>query len=86
MLVVTTNDGMVFTGYDAKDVVRQMKATEWAAPARKRDYMREVVMRVSSMTGVEPREPIEAPERAVKLLRYLESVKLIRVRVRRRTA
>lgn len=55
MLRVRTDDGQTFTGVDAKEVVRQMRNTQWGAPVLKRDYMIEVAERVSGMTG----EPVD---------------------------
>lgn len=54
---IRTNDGYEFQGTDAKDVVRQMKYDEWSAPERKREYMEEVVDRVSQMVEIEPVDP-----------------------------
>jgi hypothetical protein len=53
MLKVDTHDGTVFEGDDAKDIVRQMKMTEWGHPEKKRDYMEEVAERIEQMTGSE---------------------------------
>lgn len=53
MIRVDTKDGNLFEGVDAKDVVRQMKMTEWGHPEKKRDYMEEVAERVEQMTGRE---------------------------------
>lgn len=79
LLRVTTNDDVVFTGQDAREIVRQMKLTQWSAPEAKRDYIRQVVKRVWSMTGVPPAAPVRPPGTATKLLRYLVQVGLVRV-------
>jgi hypothetical protein len=51
-MIVKCMDGEEFAAETAADVVRQMKNVEWNAPARKRDYMLEVVERVEDQTGV----------------------------------
>ncbi len=55
MLTVTCNDGAVFTGTDEKDIVRQMKHTDWHAPERKGEYMEDVATRIETMTGLKVR-------------------------------
>lgn len=88
MLKVTTEDGEVFVGEDEKDVVRQMRNTQWNAPIHKRDYIRDVVERVEDMTGVliDPDAELdildgdeEPTVSARDFLRYLEAVDLIRI-------
>lgn len=51
MLKVDAGNGDVFEGDDAKEIVRQMKMTEWGHPEKKRDYMEEVAERIEQMTG-----------------------------------
>lgn len=55
MLRVTCVDGAIFTGKDEKDIVRQMKHTDWNAPERKGEYMEDVAARVDTMMGQEIR-------------------------------
>lgn len=55
-ITVTTQDGLVFTGADARDIVRQIKVAQWNAPDTKREYMEQVGQRVMEMTGQRPRE------------------------------
>lgn len=74
MIRIETNDGEIFTGNDAKDITRQMRDTQWNAPARKGDYIEEVVERVESLTGVAP--PSAHPS-AEAFLQYLERAKVI---------
>ena len=52
MLRVTTTDCEVFTGDNAKEIVRQMRNTQWGAPQPKRSYMVDVVERTEMMTGI----------------------------------
>ena len=80
LLVVTTNDGVVFTGADAAEIVRQMRNTEWGEPVLKRDYISSVLARVMSMTRVTPLVPVLQPARAEKFLGYLQQVGLITTR------
>jgi len=78
LLVVTTMDGMVFTGADSKEIVRQMKNTDWSAPEQKKNYITEVIRRVYSMTDVAPSQPVTGPSRAMKFLRYLREANVAR--------
>lgn len=86
-LIVTTNDGEVFTGKDEREIVLQMRNTQWNAPERKRDYMLEVIERAETMTGVfvnqdELPTNVDTDEtlNPAAFLRYLRDAKLIEMR------
>lgn len=53
MLIVKTNEGLVFTGTDAKDIVRQMRNTQWGDPLPKGEYIQSVIFRVCNLIGEE---------------------------------
>jgi len=69
---VVTNDGQKFEG-TPKQVVRQMRNTQWGAPMQKGDWMDEVADRVASMTG---RPCARTP---VPFLKDLERAKLVTI-------
>lgn len=72
---IHTNDGAVFTGTSANAVVRAMADAQWNAPDQKVEYKREVVMRVSQMTG--HRLSQHALRDARRFLRFLEQCGLV---------
>jgi hypothetical protein len=52
---VTTQDEQTFVGETPESIVSQMKRTDWSAPPKKAEYMREVAERVEMMTGQKAR-------------------------------
>lgn len=52
---VTTDDGHIFEGADARAIVRAMADADWQRYDKKRDYMDDVAERVTMMTGFEVR-------------------------------
>lgn len=83
MLRVTTEDGDVFEGDSEKEIVVQMRNTQWGAPVVKREYMRDVVERVENMTGVmmDPEASLDDDRQigADEFLTYLQAVNLVKV-------
>jgi hypothetical protein len=79
MIRVTTTDGAEFIGSDEKEVVRQMRNTQWNAPTAKRDYMCEVIDRVEQSTGTLCPDADERVVTAKEFVEYLASVDLITV-------
>lgn len=71
---VTTTEGTVFEGRDAKEVVSQMRRDQWAAPALKAEYMAEVSDRVEQITGGDIRD-----DNAEAFLTSLEAEGLITI-------
>src|SRR6476646_1576373 len=78
MIKVETADGMVFTGAGSRDIVRQMKNTQWTAPDTKGEYMTEVIERVSDMMGEMPPVDYKAYD-AEAFVMFLESHGLIAI-------
>jgi hypothetical protein len=84
-MIVRTKDGEEFVGNSAAEIVSQMRLSDWNAPARKRDYMLDVIERVEDMTGVfvdQELVPTTGTDEHIDprhFLSYLESVKLITV-------
>ena len=54
MIRIVTGDGEPFEGRSYMEVVRQMKNTQWLALDTKREYIFQVVDRVTDLTGVFP--------------------------------
>jgi hypothetical protein len=52
---VTAQDGAVFEGTDAEQIVEQMRRDSWAKPEPTKEYMVGVRERVREMVGVEVR-------------------------------
>lgn len=48
---IVTSDGVVFEAPTAKGIVSQMRRSQWSAPSKKGEYMREVADHVAEVTG-----------------------------------
>ena len=77
--VSSRTDSTVFEGASAREIVKQMKNTQWYAPEGKRAYMAEVIDRVEQMTGM---RFAGNPERSKpsKFLEFLEAAELVTIR------
>jgi hypothetical protein len=74
-VAVETTDGTRFVGKDEKDVVRQMRDTQWNAPELKRDWMVEAADRATMVTGFR----VRSGEGAVIFLSDLERAGLVTI-------
>lgn len=71
-----TQDGLVVSGRDAREVVRALRDAQWHAPEIKRDWMAQVAERIAHLTNT---THVPTYSSADEFLKHLLALGLLRL-------